>query len=82
MSLKAGRCFLTVFDELFDAVGDVKVALLVDLDNVAGLKPPILVKGVVLEVGSLPVALENVGPLDQELARLSDRTLVTWSLGV
>jgi hypothetical protein len=68
--LRRGR---TVFDELLYAVGDVKVALVVHSAHVAGLEPPILVKCVLLQIRPVPVSLEDIRSLQQELASLGSR---------
>lgn len=51
----------TVLDELLHAVGDVKVAFGTDVKDVAGSVPAVRGKGLLVELGLLPVALEDVG---------------------
>lgn len=63
----------TVFDELLDAVGDVKVAVLVYVEDVARFEPAVLGEGVFLKIWAVPVAAEDVGTLDQELAGLDEQ---------
>lgn len=70
----------TVLDELLYAIGDVKVALVVDLADVACLEPPVLVEGLLLQIRPVPVSVEYVWPLNQQLSSLPPRQFPALTL--
>lgn len=60
-----------VLDQLLDAVGDVEVAVLVLVPDVAGLEVAVRGQGVRGAFGVAVVALEDVGALHPQLAYLA-----------
>lgn len=60
----------TILDELLDAVGDVKVAFVVDVKDIARFEPSVLGEGFLLKIRAFPVTAEDVWSFDEEFARL------------
>jgi hypothetical protein len=61
---------LTVFDELLNTIGHVKVAPFVYVDNITCLEPAIFRKGGFIDLWSIPVSEKHVRALKQQLSLL------------
>lgn len=70
---------LTVFDELFHAIGDVKIAVRVDVKDITGFVPAVLGEGLLIQIRLLPVTLEDVGSLQEQFTRLWNEVSIRTS---
>ena len=60
-----------IFDEFFDAVGDVEVAFFILVADVAGLEVAVFGESVLGAFRVVQVAFEDVGAFDPEFARFA-----------
>lgn len=66
----AGFVIRTVLNELLDTVCYKQIPICVNVYDVASLEPAILGKGLLVELRSVPVALEDVWAFQEQLTRL------------
>jgi len=67
---------VTYLDQLLDAIGDVEVAFLILVANIASLEVPIIRQSILRAFCIIQIALEDIRTLDPQLAGLAYRQLL------
>lgn len=67
----------TVLDEFLHAVGDVKVAAFAGISHVTSPIPPVFRESLLVQVRSIPVAVEDIGAPDEDFTSLYPLALLS-----